>query len=122
MCPKVPTAPEILPTRISSGGGGEAREIALHFVVPESQFQAERDRLGVDAVRSPDLHRVLEFERARLQHRGQIVDAFENHFRSAAHQQGLRGVDDVVRRQPVMQPARRVRLARLRPCSLKRRW
>ena len=92
-------------------GGGKAREIALDFVVPQRQLQPESDRLGMDAVRSSDLHRVFELERARLQDLRQLVDALENQLGRAAHHQGLRGVDDVVGGQPVMQPARRVGLA-----------
>ncbi len=39
------------------GGGVQAREIALHLVVPQREFQAEGDGLGVHAVGAADLRR-----------------------------------------------------------------
>ena len=45
-------------------GAVEPRELALQLGVPERQLQAERHRLGVDAVRAPDHRRVLVAEGA----------------------------------------------------------
>ena len=71
--PNVPTAPEILPTRRSSAAAPQARQIAAGLLVPDRELQAERDRLGVDAVRAADLHGVLELQRAALQHGAQLL-------------------------------------------------
>ena len=75
ICPNVPTAPEILPTRISSAAAREALAVALHFVIPKRQLQAEGDRLGMNSVRAPDLHRVLELVGARLQSRRRSLNS-----------------------------------------------
>ena len=48
------------------GGHLEALEVALHLGVPVRQLEAERDRLGVNAVRAADLRRVLELEARRF--------------------------------------------------------
>ena len=55
------------------GGGREARQVAAGLFVPDGELQAERDGLGVHAVRAADLHRVLELERAALQHLAQTL-------------------------------------------------
>jgi hypothetical protein len=68
MWPNVPTAPESLPTRMSSAAAPRRVQIALHLFVPDGQLQPEGNRLGVHAVRAADLHRVLELERAPLEH------------------------------------------------------
>jgi len=62
--PKVPTAPESLPTRRSSAGSVEAGEVALHLRVPEQEFEAEGGGLGVDAVGAADDGRVFELDGA----------------------------------------------------------
>ena len=54
--------------------GVEAREIALHLVVPQRQLQAEGDGLGVHAVGAADLDGVFEFERSPLQRFEQQLD------------------------------------------------
>ena len=50
----VPTAPEILPTAIDVAGALEPFERPAKLVVHQRHLQAERDRLGVDAVRAAD--------------------------------------------------------------------
>ncbi len=60
------------------GGGFEARDAARQFVIPERDFQPERDRLGMDAVGAAHLRRVLEFERAALEDRAQLARAFHD--------------------------------------------
>ena len=42
--------------------GFETPLIAPRFLVPDGELQAERDGLGVDAVRAADLHGVFEFD------------------------------------------------------------
>ena len=53
------------------GGGIKAGQVALHLGVPVQQLEPEGRRLGVDAVRAADGRRVLELQRAALQHRQQ---------------------------------------------------
>ncbi len=65
-CANVPTAPEILPTRMPSRARADAREVAAELGVPERQLQAEGHGLGVDAVRAADHRRVLVLDGARL--------------------------------------------------------
>ena len=82
-------------------------DVALIFRKPVRDFQSEGDRLGMNSVRAPDLRRVAKFVRA------QVEDFAKNHqialddLRSIANLQRLRGVDDVVRRHAIVQPARR---------------
>ena len=49
------------------GCRSQPRQIAAGFAVPDSQFQAEGDGLGMYAVRAADLHGVFELEGAALQ-------------------------------------------------------
>ena len=80
---------------------------ALKLRVPERELEAERHRLGVDAVRPPDHRRPAMLERAvadRLAERGEIL---EDEIAGLAHLQRLRRVDDVRRGHAEMQPARR---------------
>ena len=88
-----------------------ARQIAPGFLVPDGQLEAESDRLGVHAVRAADLHGVLEFQRAPFQHGAQLLQAGSRMRRGLLQQQRLRGIHHVVRRQAVMQPARRFGVA-----------
>src|SRR5262249_32118314 len=48
-------------------GVGEALDVALIFRVPVGNFEAESDRLGMNAVGAADLRRVPEFLRAASQ-------------------------------------------------------
>ncbi len=91
--------------------GVEAHQIALHLVVPQRQLQAEGNGLGVHAVGAADLDGVFEFERPPLQRFEQRLAIFLEHRRGLLEHQRLRGIDHVVRSQPVMQPARSVGLA-----------
>ena len=50
------------------GGLRETVEVAAHLERPDAELHAERDRLGVDAVRAADLHGVPELERPPLEH------------------------------------------------------
>ena len=92
-------------------GGFEARGVAAIFGVPVRDFQAEGDRLGVDAVRAADFGRVLEFPRALFEDFAETRDAFFDQPRGFADQQRLRGVHHVIGSEPVVQPARRFGIA-----------
>ena len=102
--------------------GAQPRQIAPGLFVPDGELQAERDGLGVNAVRAADLHRVLELERAALQHLAQRFETAQQNRRRLLQLQRLRGIHHVVRRQPVVQPARCFRVSRPRPWSRPPRW
>jgi hypothetical protein len=59
----------------------ETRAVASHLLVPERELETERDRLGVDAVRAADHHRVAMLEGAPAQRRAQRVDARDQEVR-----------------------------------------
>ena len=75
--------------------------------VPQRQLEAERHRLGVDAVGAADHRRPAMLERALADGDGQRVQIGEDDVAGLAHLQRLRGVDDVRRGHPEVQPARR---------------
>ena len=93
------------------GGGPEPVEIAADFVVPQRDLQAKGDHFGVNAVCASNLDRVFELERPAAQHLAQFLDAGDEQRRRFPDQQRLGGVDDVVGRQAVVQPARRFRFS-----------
>ena len=57
-------------------------------------------------VRAPHRGRVLKLQRPRLQHRQQLLNVFAQNGRRRLDLQRLRRIHHIVRRQPVMQPAR----------------
>ena len=57
------------------GGGAQARQVAPGLLIPDGQLEPEGDGLGVDAVGAADLHGVLEFQGAPLQHFAQVLQA-----------------------------------------------
>ena len=71
----MPTAPEIFPTAICCAAVSKPRGVAAIFGVPVRDFQAEGDRLGVNAVRAADFRRVLEFPGALFEHFAEARDA-----------------------------------------------
>ena len=54
----------------------KARGVAAIFRVPVGDFQAESDRLGVNAVRAADFRRVLEFPRALFENFAELAISF----------------------------------------------
>ena len=83
----------------------DAVEIALQLRVPERQLHAERHRLRVNAVGAADHRRppvLLGARPHRLQQLGEVLD---DQIAGLAHLQRLRGVEDVRRGQPEVQPA-----------------
>ena len=98
-------------------GAAHALDVAAELGVPQRQLQAERHRLGVDAVGAADHRRrpVLD-ARGRARRRTSAVEVRQNHVAGLAHLQRLRGVDDVRRGHAEVQPARRrARPSRPRP-------
>ena len=73
--------------------------------VPVSELQAEGHRLGVDAVGAPDHRGVLVGERALAEHRQEGVEVVQDDSASFPDQKGKGRVDDVRRRQAVVEPA-----------------
>ena len=54
----------------------EARDVAQHLVIPQSELEAEGNRLGMNAVGAADLHGVFEFMRAAVERDGQRLRRF----------------------------------------------
>ena len=63
----------------------------------------------------------LNSKARRLEDLGQLIESAFDKLGSLADQQRLRGIDDIVRGQPIMQPARGFCVLRLRACSRQRR-
>ncbi len=96
----------------------ETLQIAPGFLVPDGELQPERDRLGMNAMRAADLHRVLEFEaRGASALRAVSRCPSSRIARRLAKLQRLRGIHDVVRRHAVVEPARGFRRVRPRPST-----
>jgi hypothetical protein len=92
-------------------GVAKAREVAAVRIKPIRKLQAKRDWLGVNAVRAPNLRRVLEFAGAALEDFSEAHKIVFDLARRFANHKRLRGVDDVVGSEAVMQPARGGRIA-----------
>jgi hypothetical protein len=84
----------------------QPQAVAPRLVVPEREGEAEGGRLGVDAVRAPDLRRVAELEGAAPQDFEQRVRLREQQVAGVAQQQGVRRVHHVRRGEPVVDEAR----------------
>jgi len=84
----------------------KALDVALHLRIPVGQLEAERNRLGVDSVGAADRGSVLELPGAPLQHLAKFRQVVANDGRRLLHQQRLRGVNHVIRRESIMEPAR----------------
>src|SRR5579863_6423307 len=87
------------------GSGVKAREVALHLGEPVEQLEAEGGGLGVHAVSAADGGRVLELERAALEDGEECFDAGTKHRGCFSYLQCLRGVDNVVGGEAVVQPS-----------------
>ena len=87
-------------------GLAEAVDVALIFGEPVGDFQAEGDRFGVNAVGAADLRGVLKFVGAQIEHFAKDHEVAFDDVRSVANVESLRGIDDIVRRHAVVQPAR----------------
>ena len=118
----VPTAPESLPTRIASSARASARAVAVELECPARELQPEGRRLGVHAVRAADGERLAVLLGARDDRLERAVEPVEDELARVADLERERGVDDVRRRQPVVEPAPLRRRAarrprrRMRPC------
>src|SRR5271156_58711 len=87
-------------------GNLKAREIAAIFRVPVGDFQAEGNRLGVNAVGAANFRRVFKFPGAALQNFTQRFDSFLDQMGRFADEQRLRSVHHIIGSESVMQPAR----------------
>ena len=84
-----------------------AFDVPIELRVPERELQAERHRLGVDAVRPADHRRRTMLDRPIANGLGQRREIAQNHVARLAHLQRLRRVDDVRRGHAEVKPARR---------------
>ena len=91
---------------MSSAAAAKRVGVALHLGIPVEQLEAEGGGLGVDAVGAADGGRVLELEGAALEHGEQRGDAVADERGCFLDLEGLGGVDNVVRSEAVVQPAR----------------
>ena len=80
-------------------------DVTVDLSVPQRQLQPEGRRLGVHPVCPANHRRSAMFERLMANGGGQPVEVLEDEIAGLAHLKGLRGVDDVRRRHPKMQPA-----------------
>jgi hypothetical protein len=87
-------------------GVTKTRDVAAIFVVPVGDFEAEGDGFGMDAVSAADFGSVFELPGAALEDFGEFVEARGDMVGGFVNQQRLRGVDNVVRGEAVVQPAR----------------
>src|SRR6185437_11604970 len=83
----------------------EAFQIASGLRVPDREFETEGDRLGMNPVRTADLDRVSEFERAALEYIAKANQARAQDRGGLFDLQRLRGIHDIVRCETVMKPA-----------------
>ena len=97
-------------------GVGEPLAVAVELEPPAEQLEAERRRLGVHAVRATHARRVAVLLGARADGVERAVDAGEQQLARLAQDERERGVDDVGRGQPVVEPAR-LRARPARPSS-----
>ena len=105
----VPDRARQLPHRDDVARPQQALAIAVHLHGPQRELHAERRRLRVDAVRPPDHRRVAELARAGGDRTFESCRRGEDHVERARHLQRERGVDDIARRQPVVDPSARRR-------------
>jgi hypothetical protein len=93
----VPTAPLSFIT-------AKALTVAIDLERPQRQLRPERGRFGMDAMGATDHHRVAvtvgELDQCRQQRRGSI----DQQVGGVGHLPAQRGVADVTRRQPVVDP------------------
>ena len=101
----VPTAPESLPTRIPSSARATPDAVALELERPAGELEPERRRLGVDAVRAADGERVAVLLGARGDGGERALEPVQDQRARVAELQRERRVDDVGRRQAVVEPA-----------------
>ena len=89
----------------------ETSDVALIFRKPVGDLQPECNWLGMNPVSTADLRRVPKLVRAKIKNFAEQNKFPLDDARSVANHQGLRGVDNVVRSQSVVQPARRSGIA-----------
>ena len=100
----VPTAPESFPTAIGRAGARQASAIAPQLERPQRDLGAERRGLGVDAVRATDHRGVALLARPRHDRDLELVDRLEQEIGRPHERDRQRGVDDVARREAVVDP------------------
>ena len=122
MWPNVPTAPEILPTRMSSAAAPSRSRLR-----PASSYQmASFSPKVIGSACTPWVRPICTVcwnSRARrLSTSRSCFRSLQQDRRRLLQQQRLRGIHHVVGRQPVMQPARRLAVPARLPWSRRPRW
>src|SRR5512133_975840 len=102
----VSNRPRQLPDAHLLGGEVEALEVALHFGVPVRQLQSECNRLGMDTMSAANLWGMSEFLCPALEHLDQLLDIRPQDRGCLLYQERLRRIDDIVRREPIVEPSR----------------
>ncbi len=88
-------------------GGADALQVAFRFLIPDGDLETEGDGLGMDSVGPADLDGVLKLECAALEDGLQRFQVAEDDGGGLLQEERLRGIDDVVGGEAVVQPARR---------------
>ena len=97
ICAKVPTAPEMAQVATSFARREQPLARARELGIGDGELDAERGRLGMDAVRAADGRRLLVLEGALLQRREQPVDVGDQDV-GGAHQLHVEAGVEHVRR------------------------
>ena len=83
----------------------DAHAVAVELEGPAEELQTERGRLGVNAVRAADRERVTVLFGACDDGVGRTRDPVPDERARALDRQGERGVENIGRREPVVEPA-----------------
>ncbi len=86
--------------------GDEARPVAGELGVMTGELDAERGRLGMDAVAAPDADRVLVLARALFERRHHPVDVGDQDVRRPGELDGKAGIEHVRRGHALVHEAR----------------
>ena len=100
----MPTAPLIAPDRGLGERALEPRGVAVSLEREPGELDPERRRLGMDPVRAPDAQGRHVLARARGQDLHQAPGVGQHEFADALDLQRQPGVEDVARRQSVVDP------------------
>src|SRR5262249_30492977 len=87
-------------------GFAEARYVALVLGEPVGDFEAEGDGFGVNSVCAANLGCVSIAVRMQIEYFAKENEATLDDVRSITNLKCLRGIDDIVGRQAVVQPTR----------------
>ena len=101
----MPTAPEIAPVAAWANALLQPLGVAVGLHREAGELEAERGRLGVDAVGAADAQRVRVLARPLGEHGGQLAGGRDDHLAGAPQLQGQRRVEHVRRGEAEVDPA-----------------